>query len=134
MVLFQMRRHGTYKIINLTAKNSRNYTFLFVESLLGIDNPSICRHALLLHEPYWSYFDLQTLSLTSRSLKSKYRISKISEIVLFIIMVSQKEKFRTWLRTECFFEWSILRPKNLYPFLLEVTSLYSKIVPASILP
>ena len=87
-----MGRHGTPKIINQTISNFRNYTFPVAESFLEIDNHSFYHHALLLHGPYWSYFDLQTLFLTSRPLKSKDKISRISKIVLFIIMVSQKGK------------------------------------------
>ena len=104
-----MVRHGTPKIINQTISNSRNYTFLVAESFLKIDNPSICHHAFLLHGPYWSYFDLQTLSLTSRPLKRKDKISRIFEIVLFNIMVSQKGKFRT----ECFLSDLFFAQKSL---------------------
>jgi len=87
-----MGRHGAPKIINQTISNSINYIFLVTESFLEIDNHSICRHAVVLYGPYWSDFDLQTLSLTSRPLKTKDKFSRISEIVLFIIMVSQKGK------------------------------------------
>ena len=85
-----MGRHGTLKIINQTISNSRNYTFLVAESFLKIDNPSICSHALLLHGPYWSYFDLQTFSLTSKALKGKNRILRISEIVLSLLWFPKK--------------------------------------------